>query len=225
MASRSLGLNDALYTYFRKFGFREDAILEALREETSSLANAVMQVTPEQGQFMAMMVRIAQVKTIVEVGTFTGYSSLSMAQALPEGGRLHTLDVSPEFTEMARRYWARAGVEHKIELHLGPAEETMPKLADTLGPASVDLAFLDADKVNYGLYYETALRMVRPGGLILVDNVFWGGSVADDTDQEPATQAIRALNEQIHADSRVDMVMASIGDGLSLVRVRDGASS
>jgi len=216
MSNRTMNLNDALYAYLIDTGVREPAILARLREETSELSHSAMQVAPEQGQFMQMLVRLMGVKRIVEVGTFTGYSSLSMALALPEGGELIACDASEEWTAMARRYWQEAGVAEKVTLHLGPAAETLLKLIDDYGEESFDLAFIDADKINYDTYYEHCLKLVRPGGAILVDNVLWGGSVIDPENRKADTHAIRTFNEKLMRDARIDMVMLPIADGLTL---------
>ncbi len=215
----SHGIQDtALVEYMARIGARESQVLADLRAETSTLEMAVMQISPLQGAFMAMLARITGARSYLEVGTFTGYSSLAVAEALPDDGRMVCCDVSEEWTSMARRYWQRAGVDHKIDLRLAPALDTLKQLqADG---ASFDFAFIDADKENYEAYYETCLTLVRKGGFIAVDNVLWGGSVLDETNQEPSTQAIRAFNEARRTDERVDLSLVPIGDGVTLLRVR-----
>ena len=179
-----------------------------------------MQIAPEQGQFMALLARLMGARRALEVGVFTGYSALAVALALPQDGRLVACDVSAEWTAVARRYWAEAGGAHKIALHLAPALETLAALRAGGEEGTYDLAFIDADKVNYGAYYEACLALLRPGGLVLVDNVLWGGAVADPAVQDAETRAIRAFNERLHGDPRVDLAVLPVGDGLTLARKR-----
>lgn len=216
MPARMLNFSDELAGYLRTTGVREPAVLAALREETAKLSAAGMQISSEQGALMANLVRILGAKKTLEVGTFTGYSSLAVALALPEDGRLIACDVSKEWTDIARRFWKKAGVAGRIELRLRPAVETLDELIADGGENSFDFAFIDADKGNYDSYYERALILVRPRGVIAVDNVLWGGSVVDDSRQDEDTRAIRALNEKIHGDDRVDLSMLPVGDGLTL---------
>jgi caffeoyl-CoA O-methyltransferase len=216
MARGTLNLTDALRSYVWQVGVREPDVLRRLREETASLPMAQMQISPEQGAFMAMLVRLIDARRCLEVGTFTGYSSTAVALALPDDGRITCCDVSVEWTDVARRYWADAGVADKIDLRLGPAIETLQGLEE----GSFDFAFIDADKPSYDAYYERALRLVRRGGLIAIDNVLWGGRVIDESDQSEQTLVIRRLNEKIATDERVDQVLLPIGDGLTLARVR-----
>lgn len=220
MSNKTLNMSDDLYAYLLKVGVREPEILARLREETAKDAMHMMQIAPEQGQFMQMLVRLMGAKRIVEIGTFTGYSSLSMAMALPEGGELVACDASDEWTSVARRYWQEAGVADKVRLHIGPAAETLPRLVEEYGEGAFDLAFIDADKVNYDTYYEHCLRLVRPGGAILVDNVLWGGSVIDAENQKDDTCAIRAFNEKLKRDERIDLSMLPLADGLTLALKR-----
>ena len=180
----------------------------------------MMQISPDQGQFMAMLVRLTGARRILEVGTFTGYSSLAMALALPDDGTIHALDVSDEYTSVARRHWEKAGVDHKITLTLAPATETLRGFLDDGMAGSFDLMFIDADKANYDAYYEHGLELVRDGGVILVDNVLWSGSVIDRAKQDDDTAAIRALNNKLKHDERIDLTMLSIGDGLTLAHKR-----
>lgn len=216
MANRTLDLTDDLLAYVRRYGVREHPALARLREKTAPLSNANMQIGPDQGAFMALLVRLTGAKRILEIGTFTGYSSTAMALALPPDGRIVCLDVSREWTDLAREAWADAGVADRVELRLAPASETLDGLEDD----SFDLSFIDADKPGYDTYYEGCLRVVRPGGLILVDNVLWSGRVTDASTDDADTQAIHALNEKIAADERVDHVLLPLADGLTMARVR-----
>jgi caffeoyl-CoA O-methyltransferase len=225
MANRTLDLTDQLYDYLLRVSLREPAILAELRAETAKLPGAGMQIGPEQGQFMALLVELIGAKRTLEVGTFTGYSALAVALALPPEGRVTACDVSEEYTRVARRYWAKAGVEHKIELKLGPALDTLGKLLAGGAAGSFDFAFIDADKNNYDGYYEQALRLLRPGGLIAIDNVLWGGAVVNPKKRDPDTLAIRALNEKLKSDERVSVSLVPIGDGLTLARKRGGITS
>jgi len=218
MSTKSIGLSDELHAYLLRVGVREPPILCRLREETAALPQGGMQISPEQGAFMAMLVGLMDARTYLEVGTFTGYSSLSVAMALPAGGRLTCCDISPEWTDVARRYWTEAGVADRIDLRLGPAVETLDALVAEGAGGSYDFAFLDADKGNYAPYYERILVLLRPGGLLAIDNVLWSGRVIDPAQEDEDTQALRALNERIAADPRVRLAMLPIGDGLSLVR-------
>ena len=220
MANRSLGITDALHAYLVDSTLREPAVLRELREETARLPNANMQIAPEQGQFMAFLAELIGARRTLEIGTFTGYSALCVALALPPEGRLTACDINPDYAAVADRYWTRAGVREKIDLRLAPALETLDALLTSGQADSYDLAFIDADKQNYDAYYERALSLVRPGGLIAIDNVLWGGQVADPTDHDPETVEIRKLNAKIRNDQRVSMSLVPIGDGLMLVRRR-----
>jgi caffeoyl-CoA O-methyltransferase len=219
MARRSLELDDRLYDYLVRFGTRESDLLKDLRTETAKLPGAGMQIGPEQGAFMSLLVELIGARRALEIGTFTGYSSLCIAGALPADGKLICCDISEEYTKVARDYWRRAGLESKIELRIGPAVATL----DALVSANVepfDFAFIDADKTNYANYYDRAIQLVRPGGLIAIDNVLWGGDVADPKANDEDTQAIRAVNEKVRHDERVTLALAPIGDGLTLARKR-----
>ena len=220
MSRKNAGLADDLYDYMVRTTVRDDDILRRLREETLATGWGMMQIAPDQGQFMALLTRLTGARRALEVGVFTGYSSLCVARALGEGGSLVALDVSEEWTAIARRYWAEAGVADRIDLRLAPAVESLDRLVDEGREGSFDIAFIDADKENYDTYYERALVLVRPGGLILIDNVLWGGAVIDDGDQSADTRAIRAINEKVGADDRVDMAMVPTGDGLTIARKR-----
>jgi predicted O-methyltransferase YrrM len=220
MSNRSIVLTDSLYEYLAEVSLREAPLLLALREETASMSNRAMQISPEQGQFMALLVRLMGARRCLEVGVFTGYSSLATALALPEDGRIVACDVSEEWTAMARRYWRAAGVEHKIDLRLAPATQTLDGLLGTGQAGSYDLAFIDADKTNYLAYYERVLALLRPGGLVLVDNTLWSGRVADPEVGDEDTVALRHFNEVLHRDERVDLSLLPMGDGLTLARKR-----
>lgn len=220
MSRSTLDLDEHLLEYLRRVSVRDDDVARRLREETARLENAQMQISPEQGQLMSLLVELTGAERGVEVGTFTGYSALCIARAMPPSGRLHAFDVSEEYTRIARRYWAEAGVADKIELTLGPAVEGLDRLLEAGGGSTFDFAFVDADKTNYDRYYEQCLALLRPGGLLTVDNVLWGGSAANPEDDRPATRAIQALNAKIHADDRVSMSLVPIGDGLTLCRKR-----
>ncbi len=220
MSNRSISLTDSLYQYLLDVSLREPPLLRALREETAQMRQRSMQIAPEQGQFMALLARLVGARRCIEVGVFTGYSSLSVALALPDDGHIVACDVSEEWTSIARRYWKQAGVDRKIELRLAPAVETLDALLADGGEGTFDLAFIDADKDNYSNYWDRCRRLVRRGGVIAVDNVLWGGSVADASNQETSTQAIRALNELVHGDDGVTSVTLPVADGMTIARIR-----
>ena len=201
--------------YLSRVGAREVPAQAHCREETQKLPMAMMQIAPEQGAFLALLVKLTNAKRYVEIGTFTGYSALSVALALPPDGKVVALDVSKDFTDRARTYWNEAGMAHKIDLRLGPGLAALDKMI-TSGEESFDLAFIDADKSNYDGYYERVLKLLRVGGVIALDNMLWSGAVADPKITDADTSALRALNEKIHQDSRVDMALATIGDGVML---------
>lgn len=220
MSRDTINLTAALSDYIRGVGIREDADLAALREETAGHRLAGMQIAPEQGGFMALLVRILGARRTLEVGVFTGYSAMAVAKAMGPEGKVVALDVSEEFTAVARRHWAKAGVASRIELRLRPATESLEELVAAGESGTFDFAFIDADKANYDTYYEYALKLIRPRGLIAIDNVLWDGKVIDPSDQTTDTIAIRALNEKIHGDKRVDVALVPIGDGLTLALKR-----
>ncbi len=220
MSNRTISMTDGLYDYLLGASLREPDLLKQLRAETASHPRAGMQISPEQGQFMQLLVHILGARRCLEVGVFTGYSSLSVALALPADGRILACDVSEEFTAVARRYWKAAGVEGKIELKLAPALATLDARLKAGEAGSYDFAFIDADKTNYIYYYERILELLRPGGLVTVDNVLWSGAVTDRQDNSEDTVAIRAFNEALHHDERVDLSILPIGDGLTLARKR-----
>jgi caffeoyl-CoA O-methyltransferase len=219
MTPRTLAITDLLQGYLHQVGFREREIQRRLREETLRLQGASMLLAPEQGAFMALLVRLLRVERYIEIGTFTGYSALAVALSLGASGRVVTCDIDPDNTRIARRYWEEAGVADRIELILGPALSTLEAMLPA-GRGEFDMAFIDADKENLIAYYERCLSLVRPGGLILVDNTLWGGAVADPLDREASTETIRAFNAAVQADARVDMVLLPIGDGLMLAAPR-----
>ena len=219
MSKQTIGLDDRLYNYLLSVSLREPEILRQLRQETNNHPQAIMQ-TPEQSQFMALLVQLLGAKKTLEVGVFTGYSSLSVALALPPDGKIIACDVSEEYTAIARRYWQKAGVADKIDLRIAPALETLDRLLADGQAETFDFAFIDADKVNYEGYYERSLQLVRPGGLIAIDNVLWGGKVADSQFQNSSTLAIRALNQKLHHDERITLSLVPIADGLTLALKR-----
>ena len=216
MANRTLSLSDALHAYLVEHSVREPDILRRLRAETAQDSMSMMQISPEQGQFMQLLVRLMNARQCLEIGVFTGYSSLAIALALPIDGRITACDVSEKWTAIARKYWKEAGVDHKIKLHLAPAMETLDRLIASGQTGRFDFVFIDADKANYENYYERALILARTGGLIAIDNTLWGGQVADTASQSEDTQAIRRLNEKIRLDLRVQISLLPIGDGLTL---------
>ncbi|MGH6947328.1 MAG: O-methyltransferase [Kiloniellales bacterium] len=220
MSSRTIAMDDRLYDYFAKTSLRETPLLARLRRETMKMPERGMQISPEQGQFMALLVELIGARKAIEVGTFTGYSSISIASALPAGGKLVCCDLSDSYTGIARRYWARANVGRKIELRLGPATVTLDGLIKEGGTAAYDFVFIDADKSSYDGYYERALKLLRRGGLVAVDNMLWGGAVADPRKRDKDTRAIRALNRKARNDRRVAASLVPIGDGLLLARKR-----
>ncbi len=216
MSSRNNNIPDELYDYILANSLRDRPELKALRDETALMPMAGMQISPDQGQFMALLVKAMGARKVIEVGTFTGYSALVVAGALPADGKLVACDVSEEYTSVGHPHWKKAGLALKIDLRLGPAVETLDVMIAAGESGQYDMAFIDADKKNYGLYYESCLTLLRPGGLILVDNLLWGGRVADPAEQDESTQAIRALTKKMHADERIDFSMLPVGDGLSL---------
>ncbi len=225
MSTRSIGLSEELYAYLAAELLPESDVLRQLRAETAQLERGCMQISPEQGRFMMLLVQLLGARRCLEIGTFTGYSALCVASALPPDGQLITCDVSEEWTSVARRYWQRAGVADRIDLRLGPALETLAALAAQGAAGSFDFAFIDADKKNIGDYYEHCVRLVRVGGLIAIDNAFWSGSVADAQADDPETAAIRANNTRVMSDARVFAAIVPIGDGLLLARkLADGAA-
>jgi predicted O-methyltransferase YrrM len=220
MAKKTLGLDNQLYEYFLSVSVRQPDILRRLREQTANHPYSTMQISPEQGQFMALLVQLIGAKKTLEIGVFTGYSSLSVALALPPDGKIIACDVNEEYTSIARRYWQQAGVAEKIDLRIAPALDTLDQLLASGEQETFDFAFIDADKENYQEYYERSLQLLRPGGLIAIDNVLWSGRVADRQVQDKSTQAIRKFNEKLFQDQRVTISMVPIADGLTLALKR-----
>lgn len=213
-----LAVDRQLLDYVREMSLRDDDVLRELRSETAGMPMLqAMLVLPEEAQLLALLVRVTGARHVLEVGTFTGYSSLCMARALPPGGRVVTCDISERWTGIARRYWERAEVDGRIDLRLGDAAKTLDELTEESGAGSFDLAFVDADKANYVRYYEQSLELVRPGGLLVLDNTLFFGKVVDPAAQDPDTLAIRELNTLLRDDDRVDISMLAVADGLTLV--------
>lgn len=220
MARTSIGISDELHEYVIRHGVREPAIFRRLREETSALPQSMMQIAPDQGAFLAMLVGLIDARRCLELGTFTGYSSLAIALAMPPEGRIVCCDVSDEWTSIARRYWAEAGVADRVDLRLGPALGTLDELIAGGAAGTFDFAFIDAQKSEYPDYHERVVQLLRSGGLAVYDNVLWGGAVIDEAEDDPNTQGIRRLNERIGLDERVEVSMLPFADGLTLARKR-----
>lgn len=220
MSDRTLNLDDRLYRYLTEHTAPEHPVQRELREATAGMPQAGMQIAPDQGAFLALLVQLLGAWRTIEIGVFTGYSSLSVALALPPDGRIVACDVSEEWTSMARKFWEKAGVAGKIDLRLAPAVETLDKLIAAGGAGQYDFAFIDADKTGYGAYYERCLTLLRRGGLIAVDNTLWSGAVADPARQDKDTRAIREFNDALRADPRVALSMLPVGDGVTLALKR-----
>ena len=216
MSKQTLGLEQNLYDYFLSVSLREADILTQLRQETAQMPMSQMQISPEQGQFMALLIKLLGAKKTLDIGVFTGYSSLVVALSLPADGKIVACDVSEEYTSIARRYWQAAGVQDKIDLHIAPALETLDHLLTVGEAGTFDFAFIDADKGNYEHYYEHCLKLIRSGGLIAIDNVLWSGKVADPEIQDNQTHKIRVFNRKLHQDSRITISLVPIADGLTL---------
>ena len=220
MANKTIGLSDELAAYVVEVGTREPAVLARLREETAALPQHAMQIAPEQGAFLALLVELIGARRCIEVGTFTGYSSTAVALALPEDGQIVCCDVSEEWTSLAGRYWDEAGVAGKIDLRIAPAAETLDRLLAEGEEGAFDFAFIDADKAGYDGYYERLLRLVRPGGLIALDNTLWSGKVLDRDADDKDTRALQALNSKLAEDERVTLCLLPVADGVTLARRR-----
>lgn len=220
MSNRTLPLDDKLYQYLIEHSLRETNLARQLRETTAALEMARMQIAPEQGQFMALLVELTGATRIIEIGTFTGYSTLCMAQALPSSGEVVCCDVSVEWTDIGRRFWEKAGVAERIDLRIAPALDTLGDLIRQGQSGTFDMAFIDADKANYENYYELCMQLLHPGGLILFDNTLWGGAVADESVCDEDTLSLRRINDQLLEDERVSISLVPIGDGLTLARKR-----
>jgi caffeoyl-CoA O-methyltransferase len=213
-------MSDALSAYLQDVSLRESDLMARLRHETSHMPMSGMQISPEQGQFMQLLVKALGIRRTIEIGVFTGYSSLCVALAMPDDGRIIACDIDKESTSVAQRYWKQGGVAHKIELRLAPAKETLDTLIENQLNDSFDFVFIDADKTSYKDYYERAIVLVRSGGLVAIDNTLWNGNVVDESNQTEDTRAIREFNRHIHADQRVDISLLPIGDGLTLALKR-----
>jgi len=220
MANKTMGISDDLAAYVVKVGTREPDVLARLREETAAIPQHNMQIAPEQGAFLALLVELIGARRCIEVGTFTGYSSTAVALALPADGQIVCCDVSEEWTSLARRYWAEAGVTGKVDLRIAPATETLDQLVAGGQEATYDFAFVDADKAGYDAYYERLLRLVRPGGLIVFDNMLWGGDVLDTDPSDEDTKALQALNAKLARDERITLCLLPVADGVTLARRR-----
>jgi len=219
MSRRTIDLDDTLYQYLLDHSLREHPEQTALREATRKHPRGGMQISPEQGQFMSLLIKLIGAKRTIEIGTFTGYSALCVALALPKDGKILACDISDEYTSVGRPYWQRAGVADKIELVIAPATETLDARIAAGEAGQYDFAFIDADKTGYDAYYERCLQLVRTGGLIAIDNTLWGGDVARPAEDDD-TRALQALNDKLHRDERIDLSMLPIGDGLTLARKR-----
>ncbi|VAW50190.1 O-methyltransferase family protein [C1] [hydrothermal vent metagenome] len=217
MSNRTLSIDDRIYDYLCDVSINEPELLRQLREETAQIEYSVMQISPEQGQFMSLLIKLMKAERAIEIGTFTGYSSICVASAMPENGKLICCDISPQWTDIAEKYWALAGLESKIDLYSQPAENTLQMLLDDGNRKTFDFIFIDADKQNYIKYYEMALRLLKKGGIIAIDNTLWSGAVADPENIEPGTRAIRRFNEMLKNDNRVSQSLLTIGDGLTLI--------
>ena len=218
MSSDTIELNQSLRDYLINVSVKEPGVLKDLREETLQLDEFQMQISPEQGSFLSFLVKLINAKHTLDIGVFTGYSSLVVALQLPQNGYVTACDTNEEWTEIAQKYWKEAKVEDKIDLHIAPAVETLEKLISNGNEELYDFSFIDADKINYKHYFEQSLTLVRKGGVIAIDNVLWGGRVLDNSDTEPATRAIREFNSKLYEDDRVAISMIPIGDGLTLAQ-------
>ncbi len=218
--SKNTGLESNIASYIQSISLREPEILRQLREETAKLPMGRMQISPEQGQLMALLAQLMGAKKTLEIGVFTGYSALAVALALPSEGKVIACDISDQYVAIAQEFWQKAGVDHKIDLRIAPALDTLDQLIAAEEIGTFDFVFIDADKRNYENYYERSLTLVRPGGLILIDNVLWSGQVAAPTDQDKRTQAIREFNEKLYHDDRISLSVLAIADGLTLALKR-----
>lgn len=220
MSKQTIQVNDALYDYLLSVSLREPRVLRELREETARMPNSGLQISPEQGQLMGLLTQLTGARHYLEIGVFTGYSSLAVGLALPRDGTVTACDLSADYTAVARRYWQKAGISGRVTLKLAPALESLDQLLADGKAGSYDLAFIDADKGNYLAYFERCLKLLRPGGLVAVDNTLWAGRVLDADDHSEDTEAIRGFNQTLHEDGRIDLSLVPIGDGLTLARKR-----
>tara|TARA_Y100001936_G_scaffold78899_2_gene77321 strand:- start:2996 stop:3658 length:663 start_codon:yes stop_codon:yes gene_type:complete len=216
MSNQTISITDSIYKYLCENSLREDEVLSSLRAYTYRMQQRNMQISPEQGQFMQLLIKLMGAKNTIEIGVFTGYSSLCVALALPLDGKIIACDISTKYTDIAEKYWKDANVRDKIDLRIGPALDTLQKLIDKGFSNTFDFSFIDADKINYDNYYELSLKLLRPGGLIAIDNVLWSGDVVDERINDIDTESIRSLNKKIYIDKRVDISILPIGDGLTL---------
>ncbi len=216
MSNQTISITDSIYKYLCENSLREDEVLSSLRAYTYRMQQRNMQISPEQGQFMQLLIKLMGAKNTIEIGVFTGYSSLCVALALPLDGKIIACDISTKYTDIAEKYWRDANVRDKIDLRIGPALDTLQKLIDKGLSNTFDFSFIDADKINYDNYYELSLKLLRPGGLIAIDNVLWSGDVVDERINDIDTESIRSLNKKIYIDKRVDISILPIGDGLTL---------
>tara|TARA_B100001123_G_C15203535_1_gene984325 strand:- start:33 stop:695 length:663 start_codon:yes stop_codon:yes gene_type:complete len=216
MSNQTISITDSIYKYLCENSLREDEVLSSLRAYTYRMEQRNMQISPEQGQFMQLLIKLMGAKNTIEIGVFTGYSSLCVALALPLDGKIIACDISTKYTDIAEKYWKDANVRDKIDLRIGPALDTLQKLIDKGLSNTFDFSFIDADKINYDNYYELSLKLLRPGGLIAIDNVLWSGDVVDERINDIDTESIRSLNKKIYIDKRVDISILPIGDGLTL---------
>ncbi|MED5256883.1 MAG: class I SAM-dependent methyltransferase [Candidatus Neomarinimicrobiota bacterium] len=216
MSNQTISITDSIYKYLCENSLREDEVLSSLRAYTYRMQQRNMQISPEQGQFMQLLIKLIGAKNTIEIGVFTGYSSLCVALALPLDGKIIACDISTKYTDIAEKYWKDANVRDKIDLRIGPALDTLQKLIDKGLSNTFDFSFIDADKINYDNYYELSLKLLRPGGLIAIDNVLWSGDVVDERINDIDTESIRSLNKKIYIDKRVDISILPIGDGLTL---------
>ena len=216
MSNQTISITDSIYKYLCDNSLREDKNLSSLRAHTYRMEQRNMQISPEQGQFMQLLIKVMNAKNTIEIGVFTGYSSLCVALALPVDGKIIACDISTKYTDIAEKYWEDAKVRNKIDLKIGPAIDSLKKLIDKGMSNTFDFSFIDADKINYDNYYELSLQLLRPGGLIAIDNVLWSGDVVNKRINDIDTESIRSLNKKLHMDSRVDISLIPIGDGLTL---------
>lgn len=221
MSNKGTFLNDELYSYLQTVSVRPNMVLQELRETTLTLPNSIMQISPEQGQFMQLLIKLMSAKRTIEVGVYTGYSALAVALALPKNGEVVACDINKEWTDIAQTYWKKAGVADKIKLHLAPAEVTLQSLIDEGQEEQFDFAFIDADKTGYAKYYEQCLKLIRPGGLIMIDNTFMHYTVLNNDKSDKTAEAIRQINVKLLHDERVDISMVPMGDGVLLARKRE----
>lgn len=220
MSNKSIGLSDELHEYLLSVSLRESEVMRRLREETAERPKSEMQIAPEQAQFLQFLLRLIGARRTIEVGVYTGYSALATAEVLPPSGEIVACDVSEEYTQVARRYWKEAGIDHMIDLRIAPAADTLDALLDDGQAGTFDFSFIDADKETYDTYYEQSLELLRPGGVIALDNVFRDGRVAEPNPEDESVRAIQELNEKLHTDERVDLTMIPVADGVTLAMKR-----